>query len=118
MPKDETQTSETSPPQSEGGQLSQSSSAPPSLDEASVSDLIKRQVAALFAAQPKPEPTTSEPIDVQGKIDAAIAKALAERDKDDQVFILQQEFDKFKESLPKPPKKGWGTFLLGHSFPR
>jgi hypothetical protein len=99
---------------------SPSSSAPPSLDEATISDLIKRQVAALFAAQPKADPLASGPSagDVQTQIDAAIAKALAERDKEDQVFVLQQAFDELKASLPKPPKGGWGRFLLGPGVPR
>lgn len=69
----------------------------------------------MFAAQPKPDPAApaADPVDVQGKIDAAIAKALAERDKEDQVYVLQQEFDKLKDLLPAAPKKGWGSWLLG-----
>jgi hypothetical protein len=100
-----------------------SSDPAPSLDEASIGDLIERKVKALFKEQapaPKPGPA-GEPVDIEGKIAAAVATAMQERDKEDQVFVLQAEIDKLKEQFAKGSaerKRGWGSYILGPGLVR
>lgn len=111
----------TDSPGTDPGSLPPSSETPPAaLDEASITDLIKRQVAALVKAQPKADPAPGAgTVDVEAKIKAAIAAAMAERDKEDQVFVLQQQFDELKASLKNAtPRRGWGAYLLGPGLSR
>jgi hypothetical protein len=94
---------------------------PAALDDASLTELIEGKVKALFAAQPKPAAPAApaaEPVDVEAMVTDAIKRALAERDKEDQVFVLQQQLDELKASLPSPPRGGWGRYLLGPGLHR
>ena len=95
-----------------------SSDPAPTLDEASIADLIEGKIKALFKEREAsaPPPPAGDPVDVEGMINAAIAKALQERDKEDQVFVLQQEIDSLKEQFKggtPERKRGWGSYILG-----
>jgi hypothetical protein len=101
----------------------QSSGPAPSLDEATIGDLIEKRVKDLFAKQRKEAPAApaAEGPDVGKLIEEALAKAMAERDKEDQVFVLQQEIDALKEQFKHASperKRGWGSYILGPGLSR
>lgn len=137
---------ETTPPPS-GGKPDDKTPppGPPADADAGLGELIERKVREAFAAalgggkpaEPAPpaapagggkpaEPAapaaSSAPAgaggDIAAAIESAVARALGERDREDQLAVLGKEIADLKAAAARRARPGWGAFLLGPGLPR
>lgn len=102
-------------------------------DDGKIAEAVEKAVRDAFAkalagkqddagggGQQHSAPPSSAPPTDQGSIadaiDAAVSRALAERDKQDALAVLADEIDQLKAKITQAPasrKRGWGSYLLG-----
>lgn len=106
-------------------------------DDEKLGGLVEAAVRKVFAEATKPEPpaapakpsgggaapvaSPSEATSLAGMIEAAVNRALKERDEQDIMATLHDEIEQLKAKVAAAPaarRRGWGSYLLGPGLPR